>query len=520
MTEAERKELEALESKYGAPTTTLSPEEAQELAQLESKFSPPAAAEAAPQERFSTPESSIQGMGQALTLGYLPKLQAGVMAALDPDLTYEQALPMMQKRAQDISEEDPIAHGVGQLAGSVAMPIPGFGAAKTVKGIGQIAKQAIKAAGTGAVIGGSAETGEKFLSPEDIDARLNNAAFGGVVGGGAQGLSSYLTSIPDKLGKLKKLLTVWQIGAGKGKAKELLKKNQIPKIENFLKEEKLLRPGKTFENVLERSSEVVDETGRKIGETYDDILKKAGDTPITPADALKVQAAKPNANQMADEFLAEQTEKLTGKAGGKQAVSQIENELQNLRALGDDPSITQLLEYRKSLDDNIRYNKLYSEAPTAQKSLRDLRTNVQNKIDNLAKTLDEVYKTKHTNLLKQLNEKYSAAKTVKDIAQDKMAGETARSGLGLLETITGTGYAASQIAQGEDPLKALGKGLLVGAGTRATRTYGPGAAYQAARGAQALSRPISKGFQNLPKQTLYTPWLTMPTGPQEEPYGY
>jgi|GEM_PF-5019977 len=505
LSEAEKLELAQLEKELAPTAGGLSPKEQAELAQLEAEVggqAPPA------QDQFSPAEAVVEGFGQGASLGYLPKLQAASMSILHPELTYEKALKQMLERGQAIQAEEPVASAAGTVGGALALPIPG---AASVKGATLAAKVG-RAATTGGAVGFAANPGENLSLEENLMARLKSAGLGAGLGGIAQSAGSGLASLPEKLSKTKTMMALKQAGGRFKDFKETIKKGTGKKIEQFMQKEGMLTPGKTFENVAEKADEIVDDAGKQIQKTYQDVTESSAKElnleTATPQNIQNILSTKPNATQMADEFLTESAEKLTGKSGGQQALKTIEGELQNLKALGDEPSIGQMLDYRKSLDDNIRWNKTYGESPAAMQRLRDLRNAVQGRINKHIDALDTAFKSKNTALLKKINERYSNAKTVQNMSQDKLAREEARSVFGLLPVITGTGLASAEIAQGKDPTTALAHGLLTAGATRAARTYGPGLTYQAARGAEALTRRTAP-LERIPVQSYTLPWLLM-----------
>jgi hypothetical protein len=178
----------------------------------------------------------------------------------------------------------------------------------------------------------------------------------------------------------------------------------------------------------------------------------------------------------------------------------------------------EILGYRKSLDDTLNWSKTFGESKSSQKALKIPRLIFYERLDKRIGDLDSVARaagdTEAVNRvaeLKKLNARYSTASKLKAIATDRAAGENAKANIGLLETIAGTGYAASQIAQGQDPVKAIGTGLVGGLAIRQGRKLGPGMGYQTIKAAEKLTAPLG-ALSKIPQQAYITPWINMNKG--------
>lgn len=519
-----------------AANTTLTPEQERELAELEElealerELQVPQAP-----DQFSSSQSALQGFGQGATLGYLPEAQAAVEPALQwayekvsgqdlgPSEDFPTRLKKWRAREQGIKQEDPGAYLAGAVPGAITTSaIPGAvasrGVSAGVKGT-QGLKALLDSRKIGAVALGGATQGA-LVNPEvdgdlltNLKARGTNALVGGALGGSLQGLSKAAQGIPKAAQSVKESLALRQMGAMKKDLKNILKKDQVEGLETFMKNEGLMRPGSTAETVYEESQGILSNTGKKIGETYQKV-SSAAENATTPEQLTQVLEARAKMNpiNIADEFLEQAKLSAKGKSGGQQALSTVENELVNLKSLGDDASIEDIFAYRQSLDDNIKYNKTYSESPASQKALRDLRTFVQKRVDSHIDELDNLYSTKNTKLLKELNKRYSQAATVKTISQDKVAGEQSKMILGLPELIAGGAVAGGSAAtSGNADSDSAVKGLLAAAAFKGARKFGPAVGYQMANTTQALSTPIAKGLEKIPANAgrLTAPWLLM-----------
>jgi len=520
-------------------------------------------------EQFSTAESGLEGLGQGISFGYLPQLQAGaevagnkllgvlpnaltpksIEGAYDPNLTYQSAKDQWLKRNAAIATEDPGAYMGGNVAGSLLLP--GMGAAKGTTALARVAK----AAGTGALIGGLSNPGdvEGQSGSLQIPERIENAQTGAIMGGAMQGLGGALGSAKTALAKGREQLALKLAGARKMHFKDIDKFKTGPKIEAFMEKHGLLTPGKTFEHVLEKSNAVVKSAGEKIGQIHDevaDVLEVASkDHPLIREFFKKNQLT---ARDMAADVLKTARKELRGTAGGKQALGQLRSEMKNLSSL-DGRSTTSrtiqaptsksqkidyvtgkrimepvtikttkipetpfksLLKYRESLDDVAKWNKTFNESTGGQKALKIARRVIKNKLDGRIDEIDKVATAAgikdmgNISKLKNLNAEYGTAKTVQNMAADKAAAEAAKANIGLLETIAGTGYAASEIAQGKDPMTAITKGLVGGLALRQGRKYGPGLGYKTVKTAEKLMTP-GAALAKIPQRAYITPWLEM-----------
>jgi len=446
------------------------------------------------------PETLLQGLGSGISLGYLPEAQAAVAAGLDPELEYDQALEQMRAREQALMAVNPGSYLAGVAGGSLLLPLP------TPKGTPLV--KAVKSALQGGATGFAVNPGETETPIED---RLKNAALGLGIGGTAQVGINTIERLSPALAKLRKNLALRTAGAMKSQVKEVMKKGTAPRIESFMQKEGMLRPGTSAEDVLERSSKIADDSGKQIGEIYDEVsndlqtLKTSGRLNKKELELLHKNELNPT--NLADEILSDASKSARGEAGGKAALKTLESELENLKSLQNvdatQPSdITELFNYRRSLDKNIKYNKTYAESPTNQKLLRDARDKIQERINNHIKAIDQVTKNENSKLLGQLNERFGSARSVEDIAENRVASDRAKSaimnigvggGLGALYGSPGGAYGTAEGA-------ALGTLGLMGA-----RKFGPGLLYQAARAAQ----PLARGAARLPPRAITNPWLLM-----------
>lgn len=446
-------------------------------------------------------EAALQGFGQAATFGYLPQLQAAASKGIeylrgDEPSDYVKTRDEFIKRDQSLAENSPKSYLAGQVGGAVATP--GMGVGKAATTAGKIGKAALAGAATGALYNPGDVEGE--LSGLQLKDRGVNAVKGGTMSGAAQtagsavekGLSAWANK-GKGLEKASNTLALTAAGAKTGELKKLYDKNAMERVGKFLKDENLVGPGKTIEQTLDGASKIADEAGAEIAEIY----KKAGSQTLAPT-------------KIAEELDQVFSKELKGKAGGRQILSRIQSELENLKDLGPEAGVGEVLQFRRGIDDLINYDKSVADMPGAQQALKRMRDFLKDKLEG------EVSKVDPADLerLKALNKRYWAASEAESIGKRAFAREESKMILGLPELIVGGAYGGANAVnsavsgQPEDMLTSAGKGLLAAGGMKAARTYGPGLLVKgAAVGGRLLqkdptamlARPISKGIGLIPE---------------------
>lgn len=505
LTEAEQRELDELE--YEA----LMAEQSGEQESYRPSNQPP------PDENApSSAASGLQGFGQGATLNYLPEIQARVAQGIEnvgellggePADTYEQSLEYFRDQDKRMREANPLPYAGGNVAGSVATIPVGGGAAK---GVGLAAK-AGRAALTGGLYG-LALNPEMDISNQDqyadLKARLANAGMGAALGGLGEGAIGTIGAGLRKTGeRLSNTAVVKQIGANAGQVKKILQKDALPKIESFLKENGLMSAGKSVDDVAAKSREILDTDGPAIGRLYDEAQLQN--------EALGMSGAntKINGNELAESILNKAKQKYKTHANRDMALKEIETAVAPLRDMGDNANIVDVHAYRKSLDENIDWSKKTQERDVVQNAYIDARNIVSDKTQDTISALDKALGGKNLELLKKLNERFSQAATVNNIATQGAARESAKAfmGQGVIGGGAGLGAGALEYQRSGDPAKALGVGLATGIGVTAARKFGAPVGYYsgkaAARGGRAIeqisSRPGEVGIGTA------APWLFM-----------
>lgn len=449
-------------------------------------------------------ESALQGFGQAGTFGYLPNLQAAAEPITDKIFGFftgkdagDNNKGYVERRDENVradlakQKQAPGYYGVGQVAGSLATPIPGSG---LIKGAGVGAKLGRAALG-GAISGAAYNPGEvegQISGIQPVE-RFQQGLLGAGTGVAAQGVGMGLGKVANTwagkaegLQKAADTAGVVQAGVTKGQLEKIMSKKQVPKVAKFLRDEGLSGAGKTFDDIYHGSTQIMKQEGPKIGATYSRVQQKIENPKflmsLDDAAREKLATTKLSATDMAAELGHQFQKELKGKAGGKAAISRINTELETLAELGSNPNIEDLYATRKSFDDLINYDKSVQDMPLAQQYLKKTRDHIQKKIEGRIEALDNVVGGDELKTLKEANRRYSGAAEVNKIAQKKVAGEETKSAIGLLDrqaALGGLGLGlAGNVATGdvtpEGLAKSAGMGLLTGAASKYGRRYGPG----------------------------------------------
>lgn len=226
LTEAERMELAELEAEEAQVSTGgLTAAEAAELAELEAEE----AGQSQAVDSGRPLQAGVDAFGRSATFGFLPQIQAGVETAIEEgagalgfgplaenerlreqgfdvqDPTFSERSQQFAQRSQALDEENPVASGVGTVAGFVAPGAVGAGlAARGAQAATRLARAAQGAKGAAAVgaAQGLADTPlEAQLEGDllDIEGRAARGATGAVLGPVGVGAARVLANAPKRL---------------------------------------------------------------------------------------------------------------------------------------------------------------------------------------------------------------------------------------------------------------------------------------------------------------------------------
>lgn len=493
--------------------------------------------------------AALQGFGQAASFGYLPQLQAVTEKYItDPlaekvfdvpagDTSYVSKRDKYIAEQERIQKESPMSYGAGFLGGALATPAPFAGA---VKGSGFLANVG-KAAGQGAITSALYNPGDEKgdVSPLQLGERVKQAGTGAAIGGTAQGTIGLLGKGVKKFTDSKKLkeaadtMAVEALGAKKKHVGQLIDKDLIDDVGEFVRKEGLVRAGESFDDVYTKTGALLDDTGQKIGAVYKQ-AKEAVNNPDVLSRLTQKQADELLKTEFVPELMHQEVmsiikNEFKGKAGNK-AVRQAEGALAAVKDLGSVADIDQLVAFRRSIDDLVDFDKTYRDSPIAKQALRKARAFYKQKIDQRLEALDKVLSSQglgeiSTNL-KALNKKYSLGSAAQKIVKDKMESEIANRRMGLIPSIVGAGAGSANLAaeayRGDlDPMDFVtSAGIGMGAGllTKGARNYGPAVGTNVLSGmskaASVADRPVRAVPELIGKVKQKSPYLERILSPE------
>lgn len=482
-------------------------------------LTPPPAAQAQPSVDTETQaEAGLQGFGQGGTLGYLPQLQAAFGHAVEKAnelvggqeaTPYSELSEYFKKRNERLKEAAPVATAVGNVAGAAAT-LPTGGAAKGASLLAKVAR----AAGTGAAYGAAANPEVQSTEADpyaELKARLANAGFGAAAGGLAEGVVGTLGKLSEVGKNLSQKAAIKQTGANAGQIKKILQKNEVPKITEFMGTEGLMSPGKTVDDVMEKTSAILQNDGPQIGAMYDQAQNLANQ-----ARGVGIPVKSIDGPALADKIVAEVKAQAKNHPDRNLVNKNIEDAVAPLRDMGANANIVDLHDFRRGLDENINWSQTAKERDAVQRSYIQARNIVADATKSAIDSLDGVVGTKMLDKLKALNARFSTASTVNNIATQGAAREQAKAfmGHGIIGAGAGAGAASVEYKRSHDPLQALGVGLLTAGGVTAARRYGSAFGYH---GGKALSR-LGQGIEAVspgPEAVgagAASPWVMMNQG--------
>jgi hypothetical protein len=474
-----------------------------------------------PEQESRMIEAGLEGAGQSATFGYLPEIKAGVTTGFGMLDDYDETKQDYEEYGQGLKEQHPTAHGIGTVAGAIALP--GGAALKGATMGAKALRGSLIGAGYGAGQKTQAEaSGQSALSGDALLERLQNAGIGAAFGVAGEGVSKGLELIPKAFAKSKNYLALKTAGAKTGALKKIAKRQGLEDdLVDFLDTEGLLKPGKNFSDIADYTEDVINQTGDDIGRIYKEATEMATPDggPIRIAsdevndivmrmddvtDSQKIMGDFMNDPKLADEFL--------GMEGGREAINGLKSTLSNFSDLGPRPTIQQMFKHRKSVDKALRQAYKDPAASDARKqALMAWRRHLDKRLDSaidIAGEMGDKMAGKgmaSSGHLKSLKARYAKAKQLNEISSEAVIRENAKSPVGLMELGAG-GVAAGAVGSGQDPL-AVGGGLL---GMLLARKYGPGLAYSAGKHSAKLSKGLGKGSRKVlqPKMTV-APWASM-----------
>ena len=466
-----------------------------------------------------TGEAALEGFGQGATLGYLNTPQAlldkgiqeaGSAMGGEPAEDYDTIKKYWDTRSAKLKANHPIATAVGNVGGAMAMlpaaemGLAGAGFALAPEA-GILAKVG-KGAAEGAVYGGAQNTeGEGF----DGEQRLKNAKIGLALGAAAEPVAQGIGGMFGKIGSnAEKSSVVKQVGANAGQIKKMIQKDELPRIGEFMENEKLMRPGKSLDDVVEHTSNILNEDGPKIGQLYKDAQAKADEAAISGA---ATSTTRINGDSLADEIVDGVLAQSKNHTDKKSVEKTIKDAVGPLRDMGEDANLSDLHDFRKSLDENINWGAKSNEKDAIQRAYLTARNKVNDAVKNQLENLDTLTGGNQLEDLKNLNSRFSTASTVNTMATQGQGREMGKTlmGHGIIGGGAGALAGYETYKETHDPIKALGIGLGTAAGVTAARKFGAPLGFYGGQALQSAGQGI-KSVGGLPLTgAMMSPWTQM-----------
>lgn len=452
-------------------------------------------------------QTELEHFGNALTFGYLPQIQAGAEHALTGE-DYVTARDANVKRMEAQAATHPVNAAAGDVAGTATnaylVPLPTVG-----KGAG-IVGGALKGAQYGALQGAIQNPGdmEGEYNPLQLDERVQNAKegakLGGIIGGGA-GLGQRVGQGVQKLSE--KLKGGAEAAAFKSSGAMLKDFRQAAgdkanKIGRFMLDEGIVKAGDTYESVAQKAAKINETAGNDLDRIYNKAVEGAGEK----------MAQSPGFNPTTDKAaIIEAVKKDLGDAPGAANIAQrVEAYIDGLAAKYGDTVLPPRLanDVKGFVDKEINYarNPL-SKKPKTEKAYSTLRKFLEEKIFNQVEFLGKASGSEGLGKeLRDVNQRYSYSKTIKNVAADRVNRISANNAFGLSDRMAGGAGAivagGAAAASGDtDPMsiaeKGIATGLLSAAGNHVVGRYGlPVLAQGLERSGRLLEGPaqISQGL--------------------------
>lgn len=382
-------------------------------------------------------------------------------------------------------EAIPLAGGLaGGAIGSSAGPVGAVVGAGLGSGAGKSLQNALKAKFY-------PEEAPKSLS-EGLQSVAKEAALGAVgegtgqvLGKAATGLGKYAVK---KLSDMSDVKAIKAAGAMLKDMRQIYGANKVEELAKTLRENEIVTPLSTFEDVYNRSSSLAKKTGLELDDIYNNIktstekikaIDDAGFKPVSDSDAI----------------LSEFKKEFKGKVGYSTALKKLEGYLDDIAANGDDITPSKAREIRQDVDNNIKYEARFNterDWPLVQKGLHQLRTFINKKILDQADLVASLTDSNAGEELRRLNKLSSNLSDIVSIAKDRKSREAANQTFGLSEKLAaGSGasagaYTGFQVGGIPGAITGFFTGATTGLIAKAIRTYGNPAVSEATQLAKQM----------------------------------
>jgi hypothetical protein len=481
------------------------------------------------EEVLDRAQTQLENFGNTVSMGYLPQIQAA-FEKLGPNPTaytdeklrkegfvlpedrYVDMRDQNIKRQQAQNERNPYDAAAGTLTG-IAVSTPVTTGANALLTGGKAAKSGFSrlkdSARLGAVLGLVANPGdiEGVVNPLQATERLENTAKGGALGAAGQGIgegaakvSETAKSAPAVLDKVAKTKAFKAMGAMLKDFRMATGQNAPEEIGDTLLKKNIVSAGDTLEQMAEKAGIARQETGQKIRDVYGKVKEslnylKSG--PVSKGVSAREQKlldmTKLDGKKLADTVNGKLSRGFKNNLDNTQAKERVQSVIENLKGMGDDIDLQDLIDARRNLDESINYSKKLNEQPVVQQQLKTVRDVLHKSIQNRVRVVGKVLKDKELiNELKTANKEYGHLATAERVAKDKIARESANRYFSLGDRLTSGAGATIGAATGDSPEERIKNGLIGMVTGAAVGKVGRHSLPVAARTAQKLGEALKK----------------------------
>ncbi len=415
-------------------------------------------------------QAGIESFGNALTLGYLPQLQAGVGKLLFPEQSYTEQRDINVRRQQAQQEQFPTETLAGSLAGTaVSIPVGGAmaGAAKIPQATSALGR-VLSGAASGAAFGAAQNVGETEgeISPLQLEERLKNAAYGLALGGGTAGAGALLSKAagaiskaPEKLKSVAGQLSLKSTGANLKHLKQAVNQaggtENLDEIGNVLIDKGIVKAGDTFEDIASKANDLKIKTGNEISNIYKEASKKISDPEfyknISQANKDMLKRTELSGSKLSEIAFKKINKNLINNLDDVEAKTRVQGILERLQAKGENIELTDLQEMKVNLDGLINYDKRLSDAPIVQQQMREVRRVLSKAINNRVEAISRASGGELGKKLKDSNKLYGQLSVASNAAKDRAQREIANNYFSLTDKIAGSAIAAGSLSQAQSP---------------------------------------------------------------------
>lgn len=422
---------------------------------------------------MSQGKAALTGFAQGASLGFVDEL-AGLIGGEGT----KEAARDAQRQASD---EFPKTTVGAQVAGGITSSLlPGARALQAAKGAK--AATAVGAA-TGALTG--AGESEADLSEGEFGQFGKDVALGAALGAGGGAMGA---SIP---------------AAGKAASRALKRVGRSRLFKAAVGQNKRAFTQMNGKQLFEKAGQYLDDLGIGVGDTTESIGKKLsrrretiGQALGDMADALDESGARVSTQRVADRIEEQVANPLKRLAANQKEYKRVMNAVEQIRELGDDMPLSEAVEQRRAVQQQINYSKVQG-LKAKEEAERKIASIWNDVVDEAAEPLLEKA-GKRGRAFQELRHEYGLVQELLGHVENRIAGNQANRVISASDYGAGIGGGAIAATMGGNPLLGIG----AAAANYLGRNYGNATAGRAAVrlakiAAKAEGRGAGKGLRYL-----------------------